>query len=394
MTAYLQGTAELQWLAVEDRDKMFSCTVKAQRYPLGIIVCSVRGVTKALRQPSAPLPSAQAVVADVANELTEHHTCVRTCGPLYRQWKQTKPLYRNAPEDGIDVSVPFTFTRWDDGLCGDTRRPLAVLLHGAPGGYRDFSENLIPRLRAEGVDVLAPTFPDLTFSAQNKYFWHSIEERTALLKDFLRQLDITRIDVLVAHSAAIFPSLRILLEEQEAVPVVKSLALLAPNSHVTPKVLKPKWLKNWMADSYHNVMLRPLVRAVMRSLCYLSLIPVKPEVDNAMLSLITYCKSGYREGDKLLEAVARMKIPTLVAISRNDRLLCYSVLVEVCNVLGASERDMWYFDKDGRIQRSGELDSWLKVLNFEKGSHYPFVRHPDICADEILKLLQRNHSSA
>ncbi|EEC13828.1 hydrolase/acyltransferase, putative [Ixodes scapularis] len=242
----------------------------------------------------------------------ERRISVRTCGPLYRQWKQTKSWYRRAPEDGIEVDVPFVFTRRDDG-------------------------------------------GDLRFSIQNEFFWHSIEERTALLRDFLRQLGITRIDALVAHSAATFTSLRILLERQEPVPTVKSLVLLAPNSHITPSVLKPRWLKNWMAESYRNEILRPFVKAIILSSCYLGLSPVKPDVDNAMLSLITYCKSGYREGDKLLEAVARMKLPTLVAISRNDRLLSYSLFLEVCAVLGASEGDMWHFDGEGRMLRSGEL---------------------------------------
>ncbi|KAG0442818.1 hypothetical protein HPB47_015587 [Ixodes persulcatus] len=324
----------------------------------------------------------------------ERRISVRTCGPLYRQWKQTKSWYRRAPEDGIEVDVPFVLTRRDDGGGAETRRPLAVLLHGAPGNYRDFSENLIPRLFAGGVDVLAPSFPDLRFSIQNKFFWHSIEERTALLRDFLRQLGITRIDALVAHSAATFLSLRILLERQEPVPTVKSLVLLAPNSHITPSVLKPRWLKSWMAESYRKEILRPLVKAIVLSSCYLGLTPVKPDVENVMLSLITYSKSGYQEGDKLLEAVARMKLPTLVAISRNDRLLSYSLFVEVCAVLGASEADMWHFDGDGRMLRPGKLDSWLKVLNFEKGSHYPFVKHPDVCADEILQLLQRRPPSS
>lgn len=61
------------------------------------------------------------------------------------------------------------------------------------------------------------------------------------------------------------------------------------------------------------------------------------------------------QGDKLLEAVARMKLPTIVAISRNDRLLSYSLFLEVCAVLGASEGDMWHFDGEGRMLRSGEL---------------------------------------
>ncbi|CAN7998622.1 unnamed protein product, partial [Ixodes hexagonus] len=339
---------------------------------------------------SAPFTSTHILRADDGSNLKEYRASIRTCGALYRQWKRKKPEYREAPEDGIIVDIPFIFTRWDDGVSSDMRRPLAVLFHGAPGGYGDFSGNLIPRLRAAGVDVLAPNFPDMAFSLKNKFFWHSVEERTALLKDFLKEMGITRVDTLVAHSAAIFPSVRVALEEPGTAPMVKSLALFAPNSILTPKALEPTWLTGWMIRAYRrSPILRPLIGAMIQSAQSLGLSPLKSAVQDMMLSLTTYLCSGYLESGKLLEAVAGMRLPTLVAISKDDRLLSYDILLAVCATLGASEEDMWCFGGDGRLQRTGKLDSWLKVVCFEKGSHYPFIKQPEVCANEILKLLQR-----
>ncbi|KAM7292126.1 uncharacterized protein ISCGN_025373 [Ixodes scapularis] len=357
---------------------------------LGRLVRHPRVTTGIWSSLSASLTSTRTLGADDAPALREHRVSVRTCGALYRQWRKTKPEYRDAPEDGVVVDIPFVFTRWDDGGGSGGRRPLAVVLHGAPGGYGDFSENLVPRLRAAGVDVLVPNLPGMAFSLQNKFFWHSIEERTALLKDFLKEMNITRIDALVAHSAAIFPSLRITLEEPGAAPAVKSLALLAPNSILTPKTLEPLWLTRRIVRAYRRFpLLRPLVGAVVRTAHSLGLSPLKPVVEDFMLSVTTYLESRYAESSPLLEAVSLRRLPTLVAISRDDRLLPYPVLLAVCTTLGAGEEDMWCFGPDGQLRRPGKPDSWLKVVCFDKGSHYPFIKQPDVCADEILQLLRR-----
>lgn len=323
--------------------------------------------------------------------LPENWLRLRTCGALYQKWRKERPAYRNAPADGIEVDVRFVCSAMsaDQSSFVETGRPLAVLLHGAPGSYRDFSENLTPRLLRCGVDVLAPNFPDMAFSLRNKFYWHTVEERTTFLRDFFKKLGVRRIDTLVSHSASIYPSLRLLVENGDA-PTINSLVLLAPSSHVTPSILKPVWMTELIFRAYRNPLLRPLVSALVLFMSYSGIVPVKPVVQDLLLSLTTYKLSGFdKDGERLVESVAVKQIPTLVAISENDRLLGYNVLMAVCTVLGASPKDLWRYGKEGQLLAAGTSGSWLKVLSFEKGSHYPFVRHPDICADEIIQLLQR-----
>ncbi|KAL1428157.1 hypothetical protein MTO96_016957 [Rhipicephalus appendiculatus] len=326
-----------------------------------------------------------------AVDLPENRLRLSTCGDLYREWRKERPAYRNAPADGIEVDVCFVCSAMsaDQSSFVETGRPLAVLLHGAPGSYRDFSTNLTPRLLGRGVDILAPNFPDMAFSLRNKFYWHTVEERTTLLRDFFKKLGVHRIDTLVSHSASIYPSLRLLVEGGDG-PKIDSLVLLAPNSHVTPSTLKPAWMTELIIQAYRNSLLRPLVSALVLFMTYSGIVPVKPVVQDALLSLTTYKLSGFdKDGQRLLESVALKQIPTLVAISENDRLLAYNVLMAVCTVLGASPKDLWRYGKEGQLLAAGAPESWLKVLSFEKGTHYPFVRHPDICADEIIQLLQR-----
>lgn len=145
-----------------------------------------------------------------------------------------------------------------------------------------------------------------------------------------------------------------------------------------------------MIQAYRSSLLRPLVSALVLFMSHSGILPVKPVVQDIVLSLTTYMWSGFNKGgERLLEAVARKQIPTVVAICENDRLLPYDVLMAVCTVLGASPEDLWRYSKEGQLLATGTSESWLKVLSFENGTHYPFVRHPDICADEIVQLLQR-----
>lgn len=112
-------------------------------------------------------PTAYALNADEGSravDVVENRVRLSTCGCLYREWRKTRPAYRNAPADGIEVDVDFVCSAMsaDQSSFVETGRPLAVLLHGAPGSYRDFSENLTPRLLERGVDILAPNFPGST----------------------------------------------------------------------------------------------------------------------------------------------------------------------------------------------------------------------------------------
>ncbi|XP_064482650.1 uncharacterized protein LOC135395345 [Ornithodoros turicata] len=337
------------------------------------------------------LPTQRRYVGKIADRiigeigLKQHAVDVRTCVDLYNEWRHTKPFYRNAPDNGIVVNVPYVSTLTDDA-CSSESPPLAVLLHGAPGSFWDFSDNLIPTLRGQGVDILAPKLPNLAFSAKNTFFWHTVEERTALLKDWLMQLGVKRIDTLVAHSAGVYPAMRIILE---GVAEVKSLVLLAPNSHLSPRAVEPIWLTSRLVSAYKYPSLRPWIRPLIWTLLHIGPAPLKPVIDDVMLSLITFMESRYKEGDKLLKQIAERHLPTLVIISKNDRLLQYKTLTAVCEVLGRSEEDFWCYDDDLHLISKGTQDSWPKVVCFDKGTHFPFIRYPDICGREVVELLGR-----
>lgn len=136
---------------------------------------------------------------------------LKTCADVYEHWRAYKRLYKKAPKDGVEFQIDYI----DTGLAhsDETRAkaPIALALHGAPGSYHDFAL-LIHHLSQQNVRVIAPNFPEYTATVKTKVlFRHSADEKAAYLRDFLKAINVNKIDLLVSHSSAIFPTLLILL---------------------------------------------------------------------------------------------------------------------------------------------------------------------------------------
>lgn len=136
---------------------------------------------------------------------------LKTCADVYDYWRTCKRLYKKAPKDGVEFQIDYI----DTGLLLDeelrSKAPIALALHGAPGSYHDFTL-LIHHLSQQNVRVIAPNFPEYIATVKTKVlFRHSADEKAAYLRDFLRAIHVNKIDLLVSHSSAIFPTLLILL---------------------------------------------------------------------------------------------------------------------------------------------------------------------------------------
>lgn len=143
---------------------------------------------------------------------------VKTCADVYNYWRAYKRLYKKAPKDGVEFQVEYIDT--GSALSDELRptAPIALALHGAPGSYHDFAL-LIQHLTKQNVRVIAPNFPEYAATVKTKVlFRHSADEKAAYLRDFLKGIQVNKIDLLISHSSAMFPTLLILLNSnQEAI---------------------------------------------------------------------------------------------------------------------------------------------------------------------------------
>jgi hypothetical protein len=95
-------------------------------------------------------------------------------------------LWKSVPEEGVRHVISYVDTAPEDA----TKRTL-LLLHGMPGGIIDWE----PFVRHFGREyrLLVPQLPDFHFSRTSGHFWHSNEERAALVTAFAAALGVSRV---------------------------------------------------------------------------------------------------------------------------------------------------------------------------------------------------------
>lgn len=320
----------------------------------------------------------------------ERNIVVTTCGELYKKWRaEGRRGYKQAPETGAQVPVVYIHTGLDRVERGDnTERPLTLMLTGAPGNYEDFGKN-IPILDKNGVDVLCFNWPGFEFTMKTGYWWHSCDEKTRLAVDFLKELKIDKIDMLVSHSTGSTPAVQIVAEEPSI--DVKSLALLMPiatrnfRGSQNPLLFNPA--VRWAMKSRRGAsIIMPLFQAVMS----LSKHPTRGRPYDVFFAY--HSCIGYEEHrvERQLAAIRHSKMPALVMVSDNDRLLSKDDNRTLLRRLGCDPELTCLYDKGGHLLRSGSCDDVVKVIELKDGSHYGFSRYPGICNDALLGLLKRS----
>ncbi|XP_077516707.1 uncharacterized protein LOC144127603 isoform X2 [Amblyomma americanum] len=319
----------------------------------------------------------------------ERHAVVTTCGHLYEKWRaEERPGYKNAPETGAEVRLVYVHTGMDRAEHKDTsERPLALLLTGSPGQYQDFSYT-IPFLDRHGVDVLCFNWPSFSFTKRTGYWWHSSEEKTSLLSDFLKKLGIKEVDMLVSHSSAAFPAVQLTAEHTGSV-TVKSLALLMPatgssvSSMRHPLLVNP--LTDWLLRSGH--VLGPLT-SFLSSAMVLIRHPLRRRMHDVYFAYLSTVGVDDARFERQLNTLRQRGTPMVVMISGTDKLISPENNRQLLRKLGQDPDKTWLYDGTGHLVRKGE-PGVVKVIEMAKGSHYAFSRHSDICNQALLELLAR-----
>ena len=132
----------------------------------------------------------------------------KTCQQLYPQKKKKNPkLYRKSPDDGLVVSVDYLDTYADKDLTTGGLIKTIVAIHGIPGYYHHFNEliELFAKNNDLNVRLIVPNMPDFSLTRKTMAFFHSNQERSQLLRDFLKAINVSTIDCLISHSAGIHP---------------------------------------------------------------------------------------------------------------------------------------------------------------------------------------------
>ncbi|RWS26338.1 DUF1057 domain containing protein-like protein [Leptotrombidium deliense] len=320
------------------------------------------------------------------NEYPIKYVEIKTCGRFYEERKKTKKLYKNANPEGISTEVEYVDTK---DISGD-EKPLATVLclHGAPGSHRDFAA-LIKHLTNKRVRVIAPNFPNYCITETTKVFRHSADEKAEYIKDFLDAIAVKKIDLLVTHSSAIYPSA--LLWESNTSPDITAIAMINPSGHRRIKAMRPKIVTSPVVRVYQNKYGRFLVRKFGSHVLSVTGCAVKHNnMDNVILSATTMVYSRFKTLSKKLEAMKEKEVPVLLIYSDNDRLIENEIFDEMKSILGADESNTEIFDETGELMKPICGTELPKAICLKGGGHYSHLkgRNPEIVNDAIYNLLE------
>lgn len=327
----------------------------------------------------------------------EQKVRVYACEELYERWRKERKFSRT-PRSGVFTEITYVDAMINKGGRDKNmdNAPTVLCIHGIPGNYGVFS-HLITDLGNAGIRIIVPTFPD-TVDLPGKHgtelFRHSVEEKTEVFKSFLKALNVTQLDAVVAHSSGIYPALHLVLDPDLK---VKCQAFFNTGGHKKTVTMKPYCIP-WI---WSQMYLRPLWRKFAVSsgkfmMKYVMRTPIKDDdVNGIILLATTMVFSEYWKTKEQFQEVARKQIPTLLCFSEDDKVVERDLTYEVISLLEASKENISFYDREGTVKAKGNAKSWLKLLSFEAGSHYVFRKYPEICNEEVLTLLQRatNHNT-
>lgn len=362
----------------------------AQRgFSSGPLCCQMQ-TTELYREEAIPLQKAEQK-ATVVHEgpYKERHITVHTCAELFREWKHTRRGYKHVNEEGISVPLTYIHTGLDRQAAPG--EPVVFAVHGAPGTYREF-DSLVPVLDGQGASVIVPTLPDLNFSMKTQSFWHSVEERTDLLKKFLKAINVREIDMMVAHSSSMYPMLRLALRDPEI--KIKSLVFIAPSGCRRITQLSPYWLMKsfdeWFRVPWLQEFLCGLAVYIVRVLGK----PNNNQMKGTILSMITIRNSKYDEAGPMVCELKRRGVPMLMLYGERDKLIDAAVSEEMAAMMGVQRPHIHVYngrdDKTAVLLQSGKPDGNCEVVCFKQGTHYAFKKYPNIFNDVILQFWKRN----
>ena len=329
------------------------------------------------------------------NETFAHSARVNVCGRfaqhnvLFRPW-----FLRYIPKGGYPIDINYIDTKPEANNDDESIKTI-VILHGTPGSYYDYFKMLVTF--GDMYRIIIPNFPDFSQTLKTGCFWHSAEEKSEFVVDFLKHLNVSKVDCLISHSMAAYTTSYLwIYANWDTYFKLGSICLLSPVGMY--KLSRRERLRlGLIANMCRSSALRQLIgRQVMSSSKLLNKRMSKKSsilsnFDVAAWKALTLNLSNYENYHLRLKVLADSQIPTLFTFSSNDQQYTPNVFYDQLYELEASANDFDIYEQyDNELIQSSTNQNWLKVVDFRSAGQYLFNTHPDVIHSYIAELIDRS----
>lgn len=247
-------------------------------------------------------------------------------------------MWEESPH-GVTFDVGYKDSQPDASF--DPKLPTIVGLPGITGTHEELNDLLLP-LAKLGYRVLIPNLPGNKYTKgitqpDEDFFAYSVDERAEFLKDFLDELEITRVDMLVTNSCSVYPGLKLSLMQPD---IYKSLVMINPAGICPSRMMQPDSVFRGIAWVWD----RPFLRVFMKSFIFI----VKPFTNKRrwkVKEIVTFSRfingTLFDEVVDLVNQAKEYQNPSrFVILSDSDPLYEREAMEELVHELGIPESSL------------------------------------------------------
>ncbi|XP_048777603.2 uncharacterized protein LOC125681504 isoform X1 [Ostrea edulis] len=291
------------------------------------------------------------------------------------KWQSSKTVVQCKYKNGKGM-LPVEVNVFDNHLGSDA--PTVVMLLGLSGSGDDFKD-MVTFLSSAGIRCVAPEIPGFGDSEISRSDIYRLDFTSAgqsqMLIDILKEIDVGRIDSVVAHSAASWLAVRLGASQRH----VKSLSLINPMSVCPNKAMRPyAWTKLvgatarkeklWpIADSYINIGAR---RSGFK-------IP-QHKKRQMFVSLETVSTVDFDLVKQDAKTIQEKRLPAFVAWSQNDKMIEESLTRHLLSLLDVQEN-----------VSTKPQSRYTKEVVFNNGGHVLHRKQAKSLSENIISMLQQ-----
>lgn len=308
-----------------------------------------------------------------------HHVEFTSCPTLYDGLTQTD-------EDRSSTALFFKAAYIDTNPYADANTTTVLALHGSPGSHLDF-KSVVTSLAEKNIRVIALNFPGYGWTSMDHghEFMHTTKEKASFIADFLRAIHISKVDVVMSHSASALPAAHLCNKTN----LFRSLLLVNPTGPRLMKSLSPLWYFKLHGRFCHSPMLRPLLLVILK----LVLLTNNFANQDALLMSVALETLGKLEFHlQTMDALdlARKKFPTVVMYNEKDHGVEAEVSQELAKLLGVTLDVTQRRDSVGHIVRPFQDkygEHHIRCYVLESRGHFIMKQQPAILHKATVDLL-------
>ncbi|XP_041366493.1 uncharacterized protein LOC121381304 [Gigantopelta aegis] len=295
--------------------------------------------------------------------------------------------------NGVLFDVCYADSHPDDDLKTTASLPTIVALHNTPGSHDDLIQ-VLESFVLMGCRVIAPNFPGFGHteglsSEHDEIFMHTNDEKSQFVCDFLENIGIKRVDMIIGIGSGCFPLLR-LCTSVVTKDIFKSAVFISPWPVTEDfRLIQPISIHRAVVWLWEHPVYRPLVFLIvhMRKMLFSGFSEFI--VKDFVCTSYTICGIDFAEVAGLAVGLSHMEIPKLVLFGENDEFIPSPLVEDLVKMLGIPRNKMIECDEKGNLNNSyNEREECPNSVVFLHGSKDLFHDYETLTITLLWKFLK------